>query len=162
MAPAKAMHGARALVQIMDNNNGGAAVTVGIFNSINYGLQYDVQPIFVLGRYTGIESVYTGAEPVAVSVSGFRIIDLGPHVAGRVPHLQALLNHEYINLVVQDRQTGKTICTIRDCRPTGYSTALSARSVEEITISYLGLMVEDESGENTEGGGVLDPITVLA
>lgn len=155
------MHGARALVQIMDSNTN-QAVTVGIFNSINYGLTYDVQPVFVLGRYTAIETTYTGAEPVAVSVSGFRIVDLGPHVAARVPHLQGLLEHEYITLVVQDRQTGRTLCTIRDCRPTGYSTALSARNLEEITVNYIGLMVEDESGTNTEGGGVVPPVTVLA
>ena len=158
--PAKSMHGARAKVSITDPNSS-KPVVVGIFNSINYGLTYDVQPIFILGRYTAIESVYTGAEPVAISASGFRIIDLGPHVSARVPHLQELLNHEYIQLEVEDRQSGKRICILKDCRPTGYSTSLSARNVEEITVNFIGLMVEDESGDNTEGGGVTPPVTVL-
>ena len=71
-------------------------------------------------------------------------------MAARVPHLQDLLTHEYIQMEVMDRQTGKTICSLKSCRPTGYSTALSARNVEEITVNYVGLLVEDESGENAE------------
>lgn len=147
--PAKTMHGARAQVIIADPNTGTSGV-VGIFNSISYGLAFDVAEVSLLGRYSPDELVYTGAEAVNVTASGFRVIDAGPHVAGHVPDLASLLQHEYIELAIFDRQTNKRVAMIHSVRPTGYSTSISARQLEEITVTFRGLLVDDESTVNAE------------
>jgi hypothetical protein len=40
-------------------------------------------------------------------------------------------------------------------RPTGYSTTISARNLEEITVTFVGIFVDDESTQNAE-----DPTSV--
>lgn len=147
MAP-KIMHGARAQVFAVDAN--GRSRIIGIFNSISYGMALDVAEVQLLGRFTAAELVYTGAETVNVSASGYRSLDHGPHVDGLVPTVSQLLSHEYIELHVLDRQTNRTIAMIRQCRPTGYSTGINARQLEEINFSYKGILVDDESASNAE------------
>lgn len=148
MASAKTMHGARAQLMIADP--GGTAKVVGIFNNVSVGLTYDVQPVFLLGRSSPDELVYTAQEPVSITASGFRVVGAGPHQTGRVPNLRDLLTHEYIELAILDRQTGKQIHKIHSVRPTGYQTTLSARSLEEITVTFTGLLLDDEDTTNTE------------
>lgn len=160
MAPPKVMHGARAQVSIQDPNTGASGI-IGIFNSVSYGMTLDVSEVNLLGRFTAAELVYTGAETINVTASGYRAIDNGPHVAGFIPTISKLLIHEYIQLDIIDRQTGKHIATIKQVRPTGYSTGVNARSLEEVTFNYRGIFVEDETtsvdgnplGSNTEPTG---------
>lgn len=137
------MTGARALFQIVDPNTG--PLTVGIFNSCSWGLAYDTADIYVLGRYSADEIIYTAQETVRVSCSGWKVVGHGAHQDAKVPHLQDLLNHQYIELQIVDRQTGQTIAKIHSVRPEGYSTSLSARQPEEITVTFKGLLVDDES-----------------
>jgi hypothetical protein len=149
MAAAKTFHGARALVSIADPN--GTSRLIGIFNSISWGLTYDVQPISILGRLSPDELVYTAQEPVSITCSGFRVVGHGAHEMAKVPNLLDLLSHEYLEIVVTDRQDPtKAIAKFHSVRPTGYSTTLSARNVEEITVTYMGLLVDDESTTNAE------------
>lgn len=148
MAAPKTMHGARAFVSV----NG---KTVGIFSSFSYGLQYDTQDVFTLGRFSAQEIVYTAQETVNCTASGFRIVGAGPHstTGAQVPHLQELLSHEYISISVFDRQApagSLPIATITDVRPTGYSTTINARQLEEVSVSFKGILVSDESGQNAE------------
>lgn len=147
--PAKTMHGARAKVFIADPN-GGKPQLVGIFNNVSWGLTYDVQPVNILGRFSPDELVYTAQEPVTVTASGFRVVNAGPHTIAKVPNLIDLLTHEYIELTINDRQTGSDVAKIHSVRPTGYSTTLSARALEEVTITFMGLLVDDEDTTNTE------------
>ena len=140
--PAKTMTGARGKVYLADLN--GKPQLVGIFSSVSWGLTFDVQPVFILGRHGPDELVYTAQEPVAVNCSGFRVIGAGAHRIAKVPNTRDLLTHDYINIVVEDRQTGRKIAEIHSCRPTGYSTTLNARNLEEISVSYIGLLVDDE------------------
>lgn len=149
MAPPKVMHGARAQL-IIDGQ------VVGIFTSFSYGLQYDTQDVYILGRFSAAEIVYTAQETVNCTASGFRIVNAGPHTGAKVPHLADLLNHEYITLAVFDRQStdpNKRIATIQDVRPTGYSTTINARQLEEVSVSFKGILVSDESGTNAEPNG---------
>jgi hypothetical protein len=164
MSPPKIMHGARAQVSIQDPNTGASGI-IGIFNSVSYGMTLDVSEVNLLGRFTAAELVYTGAETINVTASGYRAIDNGPHVAGFIPTISKLLTHEYITLTIIDRQSGAIIATISQVRPTGYSTGVNARSLEEVTFSYKGIFVEDEStsapgnkfGSNTEPNGANFP-----
>lgn len=147
--PAKVMTGARAQLMIVDPNTGEGKV-MGIFSNVSYGLTYGAEPIFILGRYSPDEIVYTSQEAVSIQASGWRVIDAGPHTVAKVPKLADLLRHEYIELAIFDRQTNKRIAKIHSVRPTSYSTSLANRQPEEVSITFMGLLVDDESTENAE------------
>lgn len=147
MAPPKTVHGARALVYIAGVNGG---KPVGIFNSVSYSLTYDVQPINVLGRYSPVELVTTAQEAVPITCTGWRVMDFGPHEAGALPRLQDLLNEEYIELAILDRQTGKRIAAFHQCRGTGMSGGISNRNASEVTVNYLGITMDDEGAETDD------------
>jgi hypothetical protein len=132
------MHGARAQL-IVDGK------TVGIFSDCSWGLRYDAQPVYILGRFSAAEIGYTAQETVQVSARGFRIVDHGPHEDAKVPKLQELLNHQDITLAIYDRQSGKKLATITGCRPIGYETSVSSRALQEMTVTFMGLLLDDES-----------------
>lgn len=155
MAPPKVISGARAKFGILDPANGQAEFK-GIFNNCSYGLTFDAQPVYILGRYSPAEIEYTAQEPVSITCSGWRTLDHGAHVDGKVPNLRDLLNHEYLTLVVVDRQSNRTIATFRNVRPTGFSTTISARNLEEITVTFTAIFVDDESTENAEHPSRMD------
>lgn len=103
MAKSKVLHGARAVLHI------GSAMA-GIFNSCQWGVQYDVQPAFILGRFSAAELVYTGMEVIGLTMSGFRVTDHGPFAvvdrqtgARLVPRLQDLLAYDDIAVSLHDR-----------------------------------------------------------
>lgn len=148
MAAPKTLHGARAQVFAIDHT--GRSRIIGIFNSFSYSVAIDVAEVALLGRYTAAELVNTGVETVNISASGYRTLDHGPHTDGMVPKVADLLTAEYVEFHVRDRQTGRVIANIRNCRATGYSTGVSARALEEISFSYRGILVDDESVSNAE------------
>jgi len=147
------MHGARAVVHI-------GGTPVGIFSQISYSVTYDVQPVFTLGRFSAIEIVYTGAEPVSVSASGYRVISSdaegqrGPHGELSVPKLDELLNNEDTTICIYDRQnTAKPILNVIGIKPTGYSTSISRGGLQEISVNFVGLIASDETGAQAESAG---------
>jgi len=145
MAVAKTIHGARVRVKI----NG---KSVGFFNSVTWGLNNDVQPLYILGRFSPAELVVTGQEAISLTATGFRIIDLGPHVVCGLPHLQDLLQDGgLVSLSVEDRITGKNIALVEDAKTAGYNTSVNARGVEELTVNWIGSRLSDESGPDAEG-----------
>jgi len=152
----KIMSGARAKLGIVDPLTGKVRF-VGIFNNVSLGLTFDAQPAYILGRYSPAEIDYTAQEPVNVTCSGWRVFDHGAHVDGQVPRLQDLLNHEYLRLVIVDRQNPtRALHTISGVRPTGYSTTISARNLEEISVTFMGLILDDESTQNGESNTAQD------
>jgi hypothetical protein len=154
--PQKIMSGARAKLGVVDPRTGQVRY-IGIFNNVSFGLTFDAQPAYILGRYSPAEIDYTAQEPVNVTASGWRVFDHGPHAEAQVPRLQDLLNHEYLTLTLLDRQNPtRNLATIRNVRPTGYSTTISARNLEEVTVTFVGIYVDDESTENTEHPTSLD------
>lgn len=156
MAPPKVMNGARAKVGFIDPKTNQTKY-VGIFNNVSYGLTFDAQPAYILGRYSPAEIDYTAQEPVNITCSGWRVFEHGAHVEGQVPNLKDLLNHEYITITILDRQNPtKNLATFRNVRPTGYSTTISARNLEEVTVTFVGIFVDDESTANAEDPSSLD------
>lgn len=145
----KVITGARAQLSISGPNGAGV---VGIFNNVSWGMSYGAEPIFILGRYSPDEIVYTSQEAVSVSASGWRVIDNGAHVAAQMPSLDEIMTSPYLELIITDRQTGKKIAHIHSVRPTSYNTSLANRQPEEISISFMGLLVDDESTINQELG----------
>lgn len=156
MAPPKVMSGARAKLGFLDPASG-KATYVGIFNNVSFGLTYDAQPAYVLGRYSPADIDYTAQEPVNLTASGWRVFQHGAHVEGHVPNLKDLLTHEYLTLTIVDRQNPNVnLHTFRQVRPTGYSTTISARNLEEITVTFMGILVDDESTTNAEDPSAMD------
>ena len=159
------MHGARAKIQIAGGVNS-TSTTVGIFNSISYGLAYDAVPINTVGRFSAQEIVYTGQDVISVQASGFRVVGAGAHTTTGLPALQDLLNADYVTIVVEDRQTKQAIARIHSVRPTGYSTGVSARNVQEISVSFIGILIDEDETHNNEAadavrlleGTPLDPL----
>lgn len=143
------MHGARGKVYIA-NPNTGKTVLVGVFANCAWGLTYDVQPVNILGRFGPAELVYTAQEPVGLTCSGFRVVGAGVHLLAGMPNVKDLLTHEYLSIVINDRQTGRDIAKFHSVRPVSYQTTLSARNLEDITISYMGLLVDDEDTQLAE------------
>lgn len=143
--PAKVMTGARAKVSV----NG---KPVGIFNNISYGQTYTADPIFILGAYGPVETVYTAQDAINITASGWRVIDHGPHADASVPTLSELLRHEYIEITVFDRMDdeAKPIAKFHQCRPVSYNTTLANRQPSEVQVTFIGLKMDDETGVNDE------------
>lgn len=144
---AKVMTGARAKVSV----NG---KPVGIFNNISYGQTFSADPIYILGAYGPVETVYTAQDAINIQCSGWRVIDHGPHAEAAMPSLSELLRHEYIEITVFDRldddPAGKPIAKFHRCRPTAYNATLANRQPSECQITYMGLRMDDETKENNE------------
>ena len=149
MAAPLVMHGARAKVGIVDPNTGLVTV-VGIYSNVSWNLTYDTPPVYILGAYAPAAIENVAQEPVSLTATGWRVVGHGAHKDGRVPKLADLLTSEYLVFTIIDRQTNRRIATIRDVRPTGYSTALSARQLEEMTMGYIGRFCDDEDTDNSE------------
>jgi hypothetical protein len=147
----KTLTGARAVVQIDSK-------VVGVFSSFNYGLTYGVEPIFLLGRFSAAETVYTSQEVVSATGSGLRIYQNGPHSAAmKMPKLQDLLDATYTTLSVHDRANeDKKIAEIVSARVQSYSVDNPAKGISGITFSYIGLKIQDESGDHNEMNGASD------
>lgn len=157
MAP-KVMSGARAKLQIYDPVKG--TITLGIFANVSYAMSYDAQPVYILGRFSAASIDYTAQEVVQVTASGFRVYNEGAHKHASVPELGKLLESEYITLQIVDRvNPAKPIAVIRNVRPTGYSTSISARQLEEITVNFVGILVDDEDTVNEEAPSTPPPLT---
>lgn len=151
MAAPKVVNGARALVHITDQD--GNQNLIGIFNSITYSVVLDVQPAFILGRFSAAELVNTAWEPVNISCGAWRVMNSGPWTTAKQYRLQDLLNADYISFTIVDRQTGSTIANIQNVRPSGWSTTITNRQLEEMTTTYVGILVDDEDTVNAESPG---------
>lgn len=154
MPAPKTVHGARAVVRIH-------GVPVGIFSSFSYGLALDVQGVPILGRYSVAETVTTAAEPVRCTALGWRVVGAGPHISARFPTVQSLLFEEYIQIDILDRQTDQVICVIKDVRPETYNTGVQAKQLSEVTHTFIGILLDDESVSNTEHQSAADLPPVL-
>ena len=108
-----------------------------------------------MGKFAPAATTYTAQNPVNISASGYRVIGHGPHVEAGLPKLQDLLLAEYIELTIIDRQTealggDARVYKFHQVRPTGYSTTIGARSQTEISMTFIGILADDESVTNTE------------
>lgn len=144
----KVLTGARAKVFV--NNQ-----LVGIFEGCTHNRSYGAEPIHLLGRYSPDEIVYTSAEAVTLSCTGFKVVGQGVHVLPAVPKVQDLLNFEALTIAVVDRQTNQTIMTVIGCIPNGDNGGFNARASSRVTVNYIGTIMADESGAQSEGSGAV-------
>lgn len=141
-------HGSRAKI-LIDGQ------VIGIFNNVSYGVNYDANPIHILGSFAPKEIVLSGQDAITVQASGFRIIGKGPYnqiQGAKVPKLQDLLNHEDISIAIIDRQSGEQIMSVVGARPSGFNSTLNARGVTEIQVTFVGTVLSDEEGDQQDAG----------
>jgi hypothetical protein len=143
--PAKVLSGARAKLGFYDGNQ---VNYVGIFSDVSYGVTYDVQPAYILGRYSAAEIDYLAMEVVHVTANGFRIVDHGWFLDGKFPSLSQLMDANYLTMSCLDRQTNKEIARIDFVRPVSATGGFSARQMATSTHTYMGILVSDESNPN--------------
>lgn len=153
MAQSKSLHGARAVLWVGNS-------PVGVFHNCSYGVNYGIQPAFILGRFSAAELVYTSMEVVQLQMSGFRVTDYGPFAvvdpstgSRLVPKLQDLLKYDDISVSLYDRlgtDPNSPIMVVTMVKPRGFSINMAARSLADMTVSMEGLHLADESGDNDE------------
>jgi len=136
--------------------SGDSVQFLGIFNNVSYGLTFDAQPAYLLGRFSPAALEYTAQEPVRISATGWRVVGHGGHKDGKIPNLKDLLNSDYLTLVIMDRQTNRNIATIREVRALSYDTTINSRNLTEITVTFQGLLVDDEDTQNSESANASD------
>ena len=139
----RVMTGARAKLAISIPNSDETKV-IGIFNSVSYGVVNDVAPAYILGQYAPGTLEYTAQEPVRVQATGWRVIGAGPYKSLSFPQLQKLIERHMITLEVMDRKTQQVIARISHCLPESFGTGLNARQMEEIQVSFIGILFDDE------------------
>lgn len=151
--PAKVLSGARAKLGFYDGQN---VSYVGIFSDLSYGVTYDVQPAWILGRYSAAALDYTALEICHITANGFRIVDHGWFADAQFPSLSQLMAANYMTMSVLDRQTGKEVARIDYVRPVAATGGFSARQLSTSTHTYQGILVSDESQpNNTESPGAM-------
>ncbi len=158
MAAPKILSGARAKVSIHDPVTGETKV-VGTFSSISYHVTYDAVPAYILGSYLPQEIDYTAVSPVAITCNGWRTLGHGAHVDAKLPKIQDLLQHEYLEMEISDRQLEEQgaqdtrVAVLRQVRPTSVTSGMTNRQLSEQTATYLGILcdVPDEGVQNHEG-----------
>ena len=146
----KTLTGGRAVVSVDSQ-------VVGIFESCTYGANISVEPVHILGRFGAAEIVPTAYEAVAINCNGFRVVGQGAHVLPKFPKLQDLLNLGAVTISIRDRQTGELIMTAIGCVPTSYNTGVNARQTSRVSVTYTGLKVTDENGDQEESGATSLP-----
>ena len=154
-APPKIVSGARCKVGFIDPNNNKSQI-IGIYNTVQYSVRYDVTPAWILGRYSAAGLEYTAAEPVSISATGYRIVDHGPYAVGQLPKLQDLINGGELVFVIYDRVTNKEIAKISHVKAVGFDTTISAKQLEEMTLQYIGILHQDEEGATNEALGSVE------
>lgn len=150
--PAKTVHGARARVQMsgIDTNGNQFTRTIGIWNEISYTVDFDVAAVAILGRFSPAELVTTGVNPVAISASGYRIVNHGVYADCGITKLQDLLRQEGVTIDIQDRQTGATLFTVSGCVPTRHHGGYPVKALSSLSVDFLGLSYGDETTSNAE------------
>lgn len=160
MSIPKMMSGARAKLSVY-NPLTNIAKVLGIFSQVSYNVVYDHAAAFILGRYSAAELEHTSVEPVDISATGWRILDHGMHVDGQLPRVQDLLFYEPIQFLITDRQREALgqeprVAKIRNVLPISGGASFSAKSLSEMPMRYVGLLVSDESVDNAEHPSAAD------
>jgi hypothetical protein len=151
MAASKVIHGARAILSVSGKK-------VGFFANCSWNVNLDVAPVYIIGRLSAAELVYTGAEVVSVTAAGFRIMDQGAFGSTSgvqlIPKLTEMLTYEDISIELTDRSAADpakaTIMKVSNCKATGFSSQVSPRSLQEFTVTFQGLVYTDETADTNE------------
>lgn len=133
--------GARCLFKV----NG---VVQGMFTDVNFGQDYSAEDLYVIGRLPAADIVYTAANTITVSATGYRSFNNGAFVVAAMPTINQMRSFSDISLEIEDVNNKKGIFNVFHVKPLGYGSRASARGVMEMTINFRGLLAGDESQPN--------------
>lgn len=151
MAQSTTITGARCLLKI----NGEVQ---GMFTDVSWGQSYSEQELFVLGKFSAQDIVYTASNTVDVSATGYRAYNKGAFIVAALPKIQDLATHQTITLEIEFAGNDKGIIQVFGVRPLGYSSRVSARGVVEMSINFKGLRASDESTPQNDDTGSNNPL----
>ena len=137
--------------------------TVGIAQSVGVAVGYQVDPVYVIGKYETAELVPNSQQPVTVTMRMVRIVGTSPLQMLRQPTLDdvspngLLLNQDF-SITLGDRQNNQNpvpgqsvpFLQIAKCRTTSFSFDTSAAQTAEMTLTMTGIYVGDEGVSTTQ------------
>lgn len=126
-------------------------VLAGVFTSVSWQYAYIEQDIDILGRYSPVGIIYTGATTVSGSCTGWRVVADGPFATGLFPTLDQLDNYGDLTFAIIDRQDPTQIyCKITNVKPLNYSSGTANKSASTFSIDFKGLNIEEDGVINQE------------
>lgn len=154
-APPRVLSGARAKVGFLQNDT---VNYIGIYSDVSYTTAIDQQAVYILGRFSAASIDPVALEVVNISATGWRVLDHGPFAktGGNFTQLQNLMTDGYLTFSIMDRQSEKEIARITGVRPASATGGFSMRQLSNVTFSYVGLLLSDESGDNYEAANAMD------
>lgn len=118
---------------------------VAFANAINYTVAHAHQPVDVLDQLTPAEYAETGYT-VNFTATMFRVSDQSALSLGLRPKLQNILTQPELTAELIDRITGKTLFLIERVKCTQEDFNVDARSLAQLTLSFVGIKQSDEAG----------------
>lgn len=118
---------------------------VAYANAINYTVAHAHQPVDVLDQLTPAEYAETGYT-VNFTATMFRVSDQSALSLGLRPKLQNILTQPELTAELVDRITNKTIFLIERVKCTQEDFNVDARSLAQLTLSFVGIKMSDEAG----------------
>ena len=152
----KVLTGSRCVLRFTDVTTGQSNV-VGIFESVTWSYNQEVDNPYILGSEVPQETTPLSFSPVSLNMSGFRLIGEGPYVAARFPKLQDFLTQTPFDVECYDRATGSLVLKVKSCTSTSYSGGFNSRATSKISMTMVGLSTNDESGDQSTIGSVSFP-----
>lgn len=160
----KTFHGTRAVLM-----QGGQEL--GMFESIETGVDQESFVPFILGRASGGEVVMLGQAPIMVRLSGYRKIGEGPYssktftmnklqdlIADNVDYTVLLYDRQIIaadgssSVDVTHGQHGALVASIGNAKVIRHNLSVAAKQPARLAMELQGLLWSDEEGVQTEVG----------
>ncbi len=118
---------------------------VAFANAINYTVAHAHQPVDVLDQLAPAEYAETGYT-VNFTATLFRVAGQSPLSVGLRPKLQDILTQPELTAELIDRVTGQTLFLIERVKCTQEDFNVDARALAQLTLSFVGIKMSDESG----------------
>lgn len=129
--------GARVVFKVGDSK-------VAFANAVNYTVAHAHQPVDVLDQLTPAEYAETGYT-VNFTATMFRVSDKSAIGLGIRPKLEDILTQPELKAELIDNITQKTIFLIERVKCTQEDFNVDARSLAQLTLSFVGIKQSDES-----------------
>src|ERR1019366_955596 len=143
------MSGARAKLGFWDSTTNSVKY-IGIYSSVSYNYSIDVQPVYILGRFSAASIDNVSVDTIHMACSGWRVVNHGPMAEGMFPRLDSLAKAGYLSMAITDRQSDTIIANVTKVRPVNYSGGFTMRTLATVDMSYMGILLSDESAPDND------------
>ncbi len=118
---------------------------VAFAQALNYSVAHAHQPVDVLDQLEPAEYAETGYT-VNFTVTMFRVAAQSAISLGLRPKLQNILTQPELTAELIDRVNGQTLMLIERVKCTQEDMNIDARSIGQVTLSFVGIKQSDEAG----------------